>query len=151
MRVVIGEDEALLRQGPILVLQQGGFDIVADTANAADLVRSARQHKPDLVVTNIRMPPTFTDEGLVAALDIHRTMPETAIVVLSQHVQRRYAMELLTERPAGVGYLLKQRIADIAGSAMTCGVSALAEPSSTPRSSPSWSRERGLTMTRSSA
>jgi DNA-binding NarL/FixJ family response regulator len=66
------------------------------------------------VVTDIRMPPTFTDEGLVAALDIHRTMPETAIVVLSQHVQRRYAMELLTERPAGVGYLLNQRIADIA-------------------------------------
>jgi DNA-binding NarL/FixJ family response regulator len=114
MRVVIGEDEALLRQGLTLVLQQGGFDVVADAADAADLVHSARQHKPDLVVTDIRMPPTFTDEGLAAALDIHRTMPQTAIVVLSQHVQRRYAMELLTERPAGVGYLLKQRIADIA-------------------------------------
>jgi DNA-binding NarL/FixJ family response regulator len=114
MRVVIGEDEALLRQGLTLVLQQGGFDVVADAVNAPELLRCVRQQTPDLVVTDIRMPPTYADEGLLAALEIRRTMPETAIVVLSQHVQRRYAMELLTERPAGVGYLLKQRIADIA-------------------------------------
>jgi DNA-binding NarL/FixJ family response regulator len=113
MRVVIGEDEALLRQGLQLVLGQAGFDVVATAADATDLVSLTLEHRPDLVVTDIRMPPRYGDEGLVAALQIRRVRPETAIVVLSQHVQRRYAMELLADRPAGVGYLLKQRIADI--------------------------------------
>ncbi len=113
MRVVIGEDEALLRQGLQLVLGQAGFDVVATTADAVDLVSLTLEHRPDLVVTDIRMPPSYGDEGLVAALQIRRVRPETAIVVLSQHVQRRYAMELLADRPAGVGYLFQQRIADI--------------------------------------
>ena len=113
MRVVIGEDEALLRRGLTHVLEHGGFEVVAEAADAGELVRQAKQHEPDLVVTDIRMPPHFGDEGLVAALEIRRILPETAVVVLSQHVQRRYATELLTERPAGIGYLLKQRIADI--------------------------------------
>jgi DNA-binding NarL/FixJ family response regulator len=113
MRVVIGEDEALLRQGLTLVLERGGFEVVAAAADPDELMRQVKHHEPDLVVTDIRMPPHFTDEGLIAALEIRRTMPSIAVVVLSQHVQRRYAVELLTERPAGVGYLLKQRIADI--------------------------------------
>lgn len=113
MRVVIGEDEALLRQGLVLVLEQGGFRVVAAAADGDELVRLATEHRPELVVTDIRMPPSHTDEGLVAALQIRRTLPGTAIMVLSQHVQRRYAKELLADRRAGVGYLLKQRIADV--------------------------------------
>ncbi|MDQ0735690.1 response regulator [Arthrobacter agilis] len=113
MRVVIGEDEALLRQGLMLVLEQGGFDVVAAVPDAVQLLDAVARHQPDLVVTDIRMPPTRTDEGLVAALRIRSEHPDTAIVVLSQYVQRRYAVELLTDRPAKVGYLLKQRIADV--------------------------------------
>jgi DNA-binding NarL/FixJ family response regulator len=111
---VIGEDEALLREGLALVLKQGGFDVVGAAADGADLVRQAGQLDPDLVVTDIRMPPGYADEGLRAALEIRRTSPQIAIVVLSQHLQRRYAVELLADESAGIGYLLKQRIADIA-------------------------------------
>jgi DNA-binding NarL/FixJ family response regulator len=120
MRVVIGEDETLLREGLALVIEQGGFHVVASAADAGSLVSEVSRHGPDLVITDIRMPPDHTDEGLRAALHIRRTMPRIAIVVLSQYVHRRYALELLAERPpgphppAGVGYLLKQRIADIA-------------------------------------
>jgi DNA-binding NarL/FixJ family response regulator len=113
MRVVIGEDEALLRQGLTHVLEHAGHEVVGTAANADELLRHTAERGPDLVITDIRMPPHHSDEGLIAALTIHRTRPETAIVVLSQHVQRRYAVELLEERPTGVGYLLKQRIADI--------------------------------------
>ncbi len=113
MRVVIGEDEALLREGLTHLLEHAGFDVVATAPDATELIRHATERQPDLVVTDIRMPPSHTDEGLVAALQIRRTRPETAVVVLSQHVQRRYAAELLAEFPSGVGYLLKQRIADV--------------------------------------
>ena len=113
MRVVIGEDEALLRQGLVLVLEQGGFDVVAAVADADRLLEAVDHHNPDLVVTDIRMPPTRTDEGLVAALRIRSAHPNTAVVVLSQYVQRRYAVELLKDLPAKVGYLLKQRISDV--------------------------------------
>jgi DNA-binding NarL/FixJ family response regulator len=113
MRVVIGEDEALLRDGLTLVLEQGGFDVVGVAAAAQDLVRQARQLRPELVVADIRMPPGFGDDGLRAALEIRQTLPAAAIVVLSQHLQRRYVHELLADRPAAIGYLLKQRIGDI--------------------------------------
>ncbi|MPV35739.1 response regulator [Georgenia subflava] len=113
MRVVIGEDETLLRQGLQLVLDHAGHDVVAAAEDAAGLLALTDEHRPDLVVTDIRMPPRYADEGLVAAMSIQRTHPETAIVVLSQYVQRRYVTELLAARPAGIGYLLKQRIADI--------------------------------------
>jgi DNA-binding NarL/FixJ family response regulator len=113
VRVVIGEDEALLREGMTLVLNQGGFDVVAVARDGTELVRHAQQLEPDLVITDIRMPPDFTDEGLQAALQIRRTVPEISIVVLSQYLQRQYASELLAESSGGVGYLLKQRIADI--------------------------------------
>lgn len=113
MRVVIGEDEALLRQGLRLVLTEAGHEVVAAASDAERLLELVEEHRPDLVVSDIRMPPGYGDEGLVAALAIQRTHPEVAIVLLSQHVQRRYVTELLAERPSGVGYLLKQRIADI--------------------------------------
>lgn len=113
MRVVIGEDEALLRTGLTHVMQAAGFDVVAAVGDAHELVRSAEKHVPDIVVTDIRMPPDHKDAGLRAAMEIRREHPEIAVLVLSQHLQRAYAVELLGDRPSGVGYLLKQRIADI--------------------------------------
>jgi DNA-binding NarL/FixJ family response regulator len=113
MRVVIGEDEVLLQRGLHLLLEQGGFEVVASASDAVTLLEAVQRERPDLVVTDIRMPPTHTDEGLVAALRIRADYADTAVMVLSQHVQRRYARELLTSQAGGVGYLLKQRIADI--------------------------------------
>ncbi len=113
MRVVIGEDEALLRTGLTHVIQAAGFDVVAAVGNADELVRSAGEHVPDIVVTDIRMPPDHEDAGLRAAMEIRREHPGIAVLVLSQHLQRAYAVELLGDRSSGVGYLLKQRIADI--------------------------------------
>lgn len=112
MRVLIGEDEALLRKGMALVLEQGGFDIVGEEQDSVSLIETAHVLAPDLVITDIRMPPTHTDDGLRAAIEIRREMPDTAVVVLSQHLQRRYAIELLENGRTRVGYLLKQRIAD---------------------------------------
>jgi DNA-binding NarL/FixJ family response regulator len=114
VRVVIGEDQALMREGLVLILERGGFDVVAVASDGDDVVRKAGAHRPDAVVVDIRMPPTQTDEGLRAALAIRRLRPEIAILVLSQHVQRHYATDLLESGSAagGVGYLLKQRVAD---------------------------------------
>lgn len=113
MRVVIAEDEVLIRRGLELVLQEGGHDVVAAVRDAEQMTDAVARERPDLVVTDIRMPPTHTDEGLAAALRIRRDHPGTAVVVLSQHVQRRYAKDLLAEGTGCVGYLLKQRIADV--------------------------------------
>lgn len=113
MRVVIGEDEALLREGLGHVLTNDGFEVVTSVGTAVELEVEVERLAPDLVITDIRMPPSFTDEGLVAALRIRQAHPEVAVVVLSQHVQRRYASELIGQRDGGVGYLLKQRIADV--------------------------------------
>jgi DNA-binding NarL/FixJ family response regulator len=114
MRVVIGEDQALMREGLTLVLERAGFEVVGVAGDGEDLVRKAHAHAPDIVIADIRMPPTQTDEGLRAALAVRKAEPETAILVLSQHVQRSYASELLQSGGGarGVGYLLKQRIAD---------------------------------------
>ena len=113
MRAVIAEDQALLREGLVFVVESAGFEIAGTADSGISLLEITRTEKPDLVVTDIRMPPTFTDEGLVAALEIRRTQPSTAVLVLSQFVQRRYALELVRQRGGGVGYLLKQRISDI--------------------------------------
>ena len=113
MRIVIGEDEALIRRGLELLLGDAGHEVVAAVGDAAALVDAVQADAPDLVVTDIRMPPSWTDEGLAAALRIRGERPGTAVVVLSQYVQRRYARELLASGGVGVGYLLKQRIADI--------------------------------------
>ncbi len=107
MRVIIGEDEVLLREGLVHVLEGDGFDVVAAVGSAVELEVEVARHAPDLVITDIRMPPTHTDEGLLAALRIRQAHPSVAVVVLSQHVQRRYATELLDQQNGGVGYLLK--------------------------------------------
>ena len=113
MRVVIGEDEALLRAGLEVLLGQAGMQVVATAGDADGLLAEAHATRPDLVLTDIRMPPTHTDDGLRAAVSIRRDLPGTAVVVLSQHVEQRYAVELLGDRPDGVGYLLKQRVLDV--------------------------------------
>ncbi|MDR7184002.1 MULTISPECIES: response regulator transcription factor [Microbacterium] len=113
MRVVIAEDEALIRRGLELVLEEGGHEVVAGVGDADAMTDAVLRDAPDLVVTDIRMPPTHTDEGLEAALRIRQEHPGTAVVVLSQHVQRRYAQDLLAHGTERVGYLLKQRIADV--------------------------------------
>ncbi|KRA25319.1 LuxR family transcriptional regulator [Microbacterium sp. Root61] len=113
MRVVICEDEALIRRGLELVLRDGGHDVIDTAADASGLLEAVAKLQPDLVVTDIRMPPTHTDEGLIAALEVRKSFPGTGVVVLSQHVQRRYAKELLALGTGGVGYLLKQRIAGV--------------------------------------
>lgn len=113
MRVVIGEDQALMREGLALLLEQGGDEVVGRAADAEDLVRKAGAHRPDLVIADIRMPPTNTDDGLRAALRIRAELGATPVLVLSQHVQRSYAAELVEPGASGVGYLLKQRVADV--------------------------------------
>jgi DNA-binding NarL/FixJ family response regulator len=115
VRVVIGEDEALLREGLSLVLGRGGFEVVAIAADAPALEEAVSADAPDLVITDIRMPPDNTDDGLRAALRLRSAQPGLAVVVLSQHVQRQYAVELLAGGAQGIGYLLKQRITDIEG------------------------------------
>lgn len=113
MRVVIGEDQVLMREGLRLVLERAGFAIVGDAGDAPELVQRVRELEPDLVVTDIRMPPDHADDGLRAALELRVERPQLPVIVLSQHVNRRYATQLLEAGPRGVGYLLKQRIADI--------------------------------------
>jgi DNA-binding NarL/FixJ family response regulator len=113
VRIVIGEDEALLRQGMTHLLERSGHQVVGSVADADELVRQVDGRRPDVVVTDIRMPPDFTDDGLRAARRIRGTHPGIGVMVLSQHVQRRYAVELIADNPSGVGYLLKQRIADV--------------------------------------
>lgn len=112
MRIVIGDDEALLRDGLILMLQAAGHEVVGAAGTATELIGQVRGQIPDVVVTDIRMPPDNTDDGRRAAIAIRGALPGTAVVVLSQYVQRRYAQELLETGSAGVGYLLKQRVAN---------------------------------------
>jgi DNA-binding NarL/FixJ family response regulator len=113
MRAVIAEDSVLLREGLSRLLIEAGVEIVGQAGDAEDLLRKTRAHKPDVVVTDIRMPPTQTDEGLRAAQVIRSELPETGVLVLSQYVEETYVMELLGENAEGVGYLLKDRIADV--------------------------------------
>ena len=110
---MIAEDEALLREGLTLVLTGAGLDVVGTADSAPALLELVAATAPDLVVTDIRMPPDRTDDGLRAALSLRRGRPPTPVMVLSQFVQRRYALELLADEPTGVGYLLKQRIVDV--------------------------------------
>jgi DNA-binding NarL/FixJ family response regulator len=113
LRVVIGEDQALMREGLALLLEQGGDEVVGRAGDAEDLFRKAGAHRPDLVLADIRMPPTNTDDGLRAALRIRDELAGIPILLLSQHVQRSYATELLEGGADGVGYLLKQRVVDV--------------------------------------
>jgi DNA-binding NarL/FixJ family response regulator len=113
VRVVIGEDQVLMREGLGLVLERAGFTIVGDAGDGPRLMQRVRGLRPDLVITDIHMPPDHTDDGLRAALALRAERPDLPVIVLSQHVQRRYATELVEAGPRGVGYLLKQRIADV--------------------------------------
>jgi len=113
MRVIIAEDEVLLREGISRILADEDYDVVALAGDKDDLLGKVRAFEPDLVVTDIRMPPTFTDEGIVAALAIRREFPAIAIVVLSQHVDTAGAMELLALGAEGIGYLLKRRVMNL--------------------------------------
>ena len=112
MRVIVADDSVLLREGVTRLLENAGFEVVAHAADREELIRKTRAHKPDVAIIDIRMPPTHTDEGVQAARMIRREMPSTGVVVLSAYVQETYALELLGEDPAGVGYLLKDRVWD---------------------------------------
>jgi DNA-binding NarL/FixJ family response regulator len=114
MRVVIAEDSILVREGLVRVLESGGMTVVDAVADADALLTSVRTHDPDLVVVDVRMPPNYSDEGVRAALELRRDRPRPGVLVLSQYVEERYATELLSTVTSGVGYLLKDRIADVA-------------------------------------
>ncbi len=114
MRVVIAEDAALFREGLIRLLADRGHQVCAAVADAAALVAAVAAHQPDVAVVDIRMPPTHTDEGLRAALELRRDHPGTGVLVFSQYIETRYAARLLEGSAAGVGYLLKDRVADVA-------------------------------------
>jgi DNA-binding NarL/FixJ family response regulator len=113
LRIVVGDDQPLMLEGVTHVLRTAGFEVVATAADAPDLVRKTRAHKPDVAVTDIQMPPDNTDDGLRAAQTIRREMPDVGVLVLSQYLEARYALELVGDRAAGVGYLLKHRIGDL--------------------------------------
>lgn len=112
MRVVIAEDSALLRAGVVRLLTDEGVEVVAQLGDAENIVDAVRQGTPDVVILDLRMPPTFVDEGLRAALDIQKHFPDVGVLLLSQYVEHSYAEELVRSAPGGVGYLLKQRVGD---------------------------------------
>jgi DNA-binding NarL/FixJ family response regulator len=113
VRVVVGEDQPLVLEGIVHVLEEGGCVVLATAADAEDLIRKTRAHRPDVVVTDIQMPPDLTDDGLRAACRIRETQPEVGVIVLSQFLEDRYPLELVGDRPDGVGYLLKDRVGDL--------------------------------------
>ncbi|WP_206795782.1 response regulator transcription factor [Amycolatopsis sp. MtRt-6] len=114
MRVVIAEDSVLLRAGVQSLLSDVGIETVAAVGNGDDLLVAVREHRPDLVIADVRMPPTFTDEGLRAALAARKEVPGLPVLVVSQYVEGSYAVDLIAEGTSGVGYLLKERVADVA-------------------------------------
>ncbi|HWI96911.1 MAG TPA: response regulator transcription factor [Solirubrobacterales bacterium] len=114
MRVVVADDSTLLREGVVRLLEEAEIEVVGQAADAEELMRKVRAHKPDVAIVDVRMPPTHTDEGLRAAREIRTELPEVAVLVLSQYVEVAYARELLAESAEGVGYLLKDRVADVA-------------------------------------
>src|SRR3954471_10492733 len=115
MRIVIGEDQALLRQGIVRLLGDAGFEVVAEAADAPDLVRKVAAHKPDVAIVDVQMPPENTDDGLRAALQIRAEHPSVGVLVLSQYAEERYAVDLIGSDAEGVGYLLKDRVTDFKG------------------------------------
>jgi len=113
VRVVIADDSVLLREGLARVLTEGGFEIVAQAGDASELRKAVRRFKPDIAIVDVRMPPTHTDEGARAAIEIREEQPEVAVLVLSQVIEAAHAMRLFSERPEGFGYLLKDRVLEI--------------------------------------
>ncbi|MFZ1116129.1 MAG: response regulator transcription factor [Propionibacteriaceae bacterium] len=113
MRVIVADDSVLVREGVVRILERVGLEVVGQAGDGQELLRKCRMHHPDVAIIDIRMPPTFTDEGLQAALTIRREMPGTGVLVLSQYLEEQYALELLGDQAAGVGYLLKDRVMDL--------------------------------------
>jgi DNA-binding NarL/FixJ family response regulator len=113
VRVVVADDSTLLREGVVRLLEEAGLEVVGQAADAEDLLRKVRAHKPDVAIVDVRMPPTHTDEGLRAAREIRAELPEVSVLVLSQYVEVTYARELLADSAEGLGYLLKDRVADV--------------------------------------
>ena len=114
MRVVVADDVMLTREGIVRLLEDAGVEVVAQAEDAESLVRRVRATEPDAAIVDIRMPPTHTDEGLVAASMIRTELPEVGVLILSQYIEPSYAMRLLEEHPERVGYLLKERVFDVA-------------------------------------
>jgi DNA-binding NarL/FixJ family response regulator len=123
-RVVIGEDDVLMREGIARLLTEAGFDVVAQAGDAEAFLRRALAHRPDVAVVDIQMPPGRGDDGLRAALELRRSLPDTGVVVLSQYYEEQYALDLIGESAEGVGYLLKERVGDV--EAFTDAVSRVA-------------------------
>ena len=150
MRVVIAEDGVLLREGLGRLLAEEGHEVVGSVEDALGLVEAVERERPDVFV-DVRMPPTFTDEGLRAAIEIRERWPGTPVLVLSQYVEERYATELLSDESGAVGYLLKQRVADVRATSLT---RSSAWPAAAPPSTRRWSRsswpERAATRRTSS-
>jgi DNA-binding NarL/FixJ family response regulator len=113
VRVVVADDSVLLREGIVRILSDSDFEVVGQAGDAEDLVRKVAAHKPDVAIVDVRMPPTNTDDGLRAAQKIRAEYPGTGVLVLSQYIEEGYALELLSENAEGVGYLLKDRVADV--------------------------------------
>jgi DNA-binding NarL/FixJ family response regulator len=113
VRVVIAEDLALLREGLVALLRENAIDVVAQVEDGPALLRAIAGHKPDLVIVDVRLPPTFSDEGLTAAIEARRRQPRLGVLVLSQYVETTYASELIGGNGAGIGYLLKERVGDV--------------------------------------
>ncbi len=113
MRVVIAEDLALLREGLVALLRENQIEVVAQVEDGPGLLRAIAGHQPDLAIVDVRLPPTFSDEGLLAAIEARRRQPALGVLVLSQYVETAYASELIGENTAGIGYLLKERIGDV--------------------------------------
>ena len=113
MRVVVADDSTLLREGLVRLLEEAGLEVVGQAGDAEELLRKVRAHKPDVAVVDVRMPPSHTDEGLRAAREIRAELPQVSVLVLSQYVEVAYARELLAESAEGLGYLLKDRVADV--------------------------------------
>ncbi|WP_061293727.1 response regulator [Herbidospora cretacea] len=113
MRVILAEDSTLLREGLVRLLAEEGHDVVAAVGDGTALVEAVALHRPDVVTVDVRMPPTHTDEGLRAALEIRRRWPQVRVLVLSQYVEKKYAAELMSSDVEGVGYLLKDRVAQV--------------------------------------
>jgi DNA-binding NarL/FixJ family response regulator len=125
LRVVVADDSVLLREGVVRLLSDAGFEVVAQAGDSEDLLRKVRAHKPDVAVVDVRMPPTQTDEGLRAAKSIRAELPGTGVLMLSQYVEEQYVADLVAEDAEGLGYLLKDRVADI--EAFTSAVRRVAE------------------------
>ncbi len=113
VRVTLGEDDLLLREGIARILSGAGLDVVAQAGDADTLLHKTLAHKPDVAIVDVQMPPRHQDDGLVAAIELRRRLPDTGVVILSQFCEPAYAMDLIGERPEGVGYLLKERVGDV--------------------------------------